>query len=319
MSSERVVITGSSGTLGHHLLRLLAGSPDMQALALVRANSRTPQTGGNIRFERVDFFDTERLRAVIRSFAPTCVIHCAATGTQFPKPDWFDLIRFNVDVSLTICESVSAVPGCRLVYVGTGLAYRDQGRLLREDDALDTPHPYGASKAAADILIRSAAAEFGVPLTVVRPFSFTGEADEGTRLFPSLLRAAAEGRPMELSPGDQIRDHCAAKDIAEGIFAAAFPGGPPRLPAVVYNLGGGDTRPLRQVLEDVARELGLNADLRFGAREYAPFEPMFLAADITQAKELLRWAPRTNLAHAVWRLARTSFPSLQLTEPKPWM
>lgn len=319
MSSERVVVTGSSGTLGHHLLRLFAAHPDMEALALLRAGSRTPQAAGNIRFERVDFFATESLRNVIRSFAPTCVIHCAASGTQFPKPDWFDLIRFNVDVSLAICECLSTVPGCRLVYVGTGLAYRDQGRPLREDDALDTPHPYGASKAAADILIRSAAAEFGVPLTVVRPFSFTGEADEGTRLFPSLLRAAAEGRPMELSPGDQIRDHCAAEDIAAGIFAAAFPGGKPDPSAVVYNLGSGNIRSLRDLLEGIVGELGLRADLRFGARDYARFEPMCLVADTAKAKQELAWTPRTNLAHAVWRLARTTFPSLQLKEPKQWI
>ena len=54
----------------------------------------------------------------------------------------------------------------------TGLGYRDQGRHLRESDPLDTEHPYGASKAAADMLMRAAAAEFGVPMVVLLLFSF---------------------------------------------------------------------------------------------------------------------------------------------------
>ncbi|HRJ73249.1 MAG TPA: hypothetical protein PLS03_13580, partial [Terrimicrobiaceae bacterium] len=73
------------------------------------------------------------------------------------------------------------------------------------------------------------------------------------------------------------------------------------------------------LLEGIVGELGLPADLRFGARDYARFEPMCLVADTAKAKQELAWTPRTNLAHAVWRLARTTFPSLQLKEPKQWI
>jgi nucleoside-diphosphate-sugar epimerase len=188
---------------------------------------------------------------------------------------------------------------------------------LVEDDSLDTLHPYGASKAAADILMRSAAAEFGVPLTVVRPFSFTGEGDNGTRLFPSLLRAAEEGRPLELSPGDQVRDHCSGEDIAAGILEAARLDEPDR--HGIYNLGSGDVTPLRLLLESIVGEIGLDVDLRFGVRSYARFEPMFLVADTRRARSELGWRPRKNLAHSVWQLAHTSFPSLKVTEPKEWI
>jgi UDP-glucose 4-epimerase len=234
---------------------------------------------------------------------------------NFPKARWFSLIRFNVDVSINLCQCAAALPDCHFIHVSTGLGYRDQGRLLREDDPLDTLHPYGASKAAADILVRSAAAEFGVPMTVLRPFSFTGRWDESGRLFPMLLRAAAEQRQLDLSPGLQVRDHCSACDIAAGIWAAVRTPPPSPRPARVFNLGSGNTTPLKELVQQVVAQLDLRVELNFGARDYSPHEPMHLAADTQLAQRELGWKPEHNLAHAVWELAREAFPQLEVREP----
>lgn len=315
--AHRVVLTGASGTLGRNFLNVVAPDPMVRVLALLREGSRELLASPQLETARVDFADSAAVRRRIEQFEPTCLIHCAATGMAFPKTRWFDLIRFNVDMSIDMCQSVAGLPGCHFIYISTGLAYRETGRPLHEDDALDTLHPYGASKAAADMLVRSAAAEFGVAVTVLRPFSFTGLWDDRSRLFPSLLRAAAEGRKVDLSPGDQHRDHCSARDIAEGIVAAihAAPHDPtqPR----IYNLGSGNPSTLRSVIRRVMNELELEINLDFGARGYAPHEPMHLVADIEKARREIGWQPRHNLAHAVWQLACESFPQLKVREPRP--
>ena len=311
---NNIVVTGASGTLGARVLAQFAGRPDVRVLALLREGSRVREAYENVRFERVDFFNRSALAAILREFHPDTVIHCAASGVQFPRPQWFDLVRFNIDVSIHLCECVAAIPGCRFIFISTGLAYRETGRPLREDDALDTLHPYGASKAAADTLVRSAASEFGVPLTIFRPFSFTGLSDDGNRLFPCLLRAAIEGREFPLSPGEQCRDHCAVDDVAAAITGAAL--NPWCEPLRVINLGSGKAISLRALVEDVVAQLGIDARLIFGARPYAAFEPMHLVADIGQARQLLGWESRTSLAYAVWQLAKSSFPLLTVKEPR---
>ena len=313
---ERIILTGASGTLGHSLATQLATSPNATVLCLQREDSQHRGFPAGIEHQHIDFHQKEALREVVQQFRPDCIIHCAASGTQFPRLNWFEMVRFNVNVTLDLCECASLIDNCNFVYVSTGLAYRDQGRALTEDDPLDTLHPYGASKAAADLLVRAAAAEFGVPLTVVRPFSFTGPGDNGSRLFPSLLRAAFEQRPLDMSSGDQVRDHCSVQDIAAGILAAAFFGGacPPALS--VYNLGSGDTIPLKRLIEQVASELDLGVKVNFGARDYAPFEPRFMVADASRARTTLGWRPQINLAYAVWQLAQESFPTLKLRRPR---
>lgn len=295
------------------MLEAVVARRDVQVLAPLRGPSRPPVPAPTVEVARIDAFDRPSLRALTQAFRPTAIVHCAATGMDFPQTLWFDLIRFNVDVTVTLCECAAEIPDCRFVFVSTGLAYRALGRPLTEDDPLDTLHPYGASKAAADLLVRSAAAEFAVPLTVLRPFGFTGLGDDRTRLFPTLLRAAAARQPVALSAGTQIRDHCSARDIAQGIVDALETGA--GAPTRIFNLGSGQLTPIRALVERVRDELALDVDLRFGERPLGRFEPVHLVADIRRAAEALGWRPRHNLAHAVWQLARESFPELRVREP----
>jgi nucleoside-diphosphate-sugar epimerase len=311
----RIMLTGASGTLGRNFLDLIADDPSIEIAALLREESKIDLCERHDQV-RICFDDPAQIARAIDDFQPTCFLHLAATGMNFPKPEWFDMIRFNVGVSLNCCEAVARHPGCHFIFISTGLAYKDLGGPMAESTPLDTMHPYGASKAAADILMRAAAAEFGVPLTVLRPFSFTGRGDTGTRLFPSLLRAAEEGKVFDMSPGDQRRDHCSARDIAAGILAAVKqPHNDAKAPRV-YNLGSGSMQPLRPLIENLVKELGLKVQLNFGARSYARFEPMCLVADPGAARTELGWQPRHNLAHAVWQLAEESFPQLKLQQPR---
>lgn len=315
---HRVVLTGASGTLGRNLLELIGCRADVQVLTLLRPESRTLPTWLSVESVRVDLLDRAAVRSVVTAFQPTCIVHCAATGMEFPRTEWFDLIRFNVDLTVNLCECAATIPDCHFIFVSTGLAYRQIAgdRPFVEDDPLDTQHPYGASKAAADLLVRSAAAEFGVPLTVLRPFSFTGLGDDRRRLFSVVLRAASERTPVGLSAGTQVRDHCSARDIAAGIVLAMEAERQGERGTHIYNLGSGCTDPLRTVIERVVEDLELEIELVFGAREPGRFDPPFLVADIGRAVRSLGWAPRHNLAHAVWQLARESFPTLSVREPQ---
>ena len=313
---HRVVITGATGQLGRHVLNEIAAWPDTQVLALVRTNSKLAGAPANVRIEARPIFDANALTPLLERFQPTAIVHCAATGMLQPRPGWPELIRFNVNFSAQLCELAAQVPGCHLVHVSSGLAYRDQGRPLVEDDPLGSEHPYAATKIAAEALVRAVAAETHVPLTIVRPFSFSGAGDQGSRLFPSLLRAAEQQRPFDLSPGDQIRDHSAVNDIAHGVALAVarrheLPPG-----TQIFNLGSGSTATLRNVIEGVVAELGLKAKLNFAARGHNPFEPKYLVADTTRARSLLGWQRQTSFAHAIWELAQESFPGMQLKQPR---
>jgi nucleoside-diphosphate-sugar epimerase len=313
---QRILLTGASGTLGRNFLDLVGNDPNYEICSLLRKESRSIRPYQSVIEKRLNLSDRVAVTRCVDGFNPDTVVHCAATGMDFPKTEWFDLIRFNVDFTINLSESAAQNGNAHFIFISTGLAYKPIDRPLNEEDALETLHPYGASKAAADVLVRSAAVEFGLPLTVLRPFSFTGIGDDRNRLFPSILRSAADGLPMNLTPGTQVRDLISARDVARAILAALqkppIRGSKPE----IYNIGSGCTKPIRALIEEVIADLGISVDLRFGARQPGPHEPRFLVADYSKAKENLDWEPQEKIEDAIYNLASESFPKLILKQTR---
>jgi nucleoside-diphosphate-sugar epimerase len=288
----RVLLTGATGTLGRNLVRRLEREPDIQLFLPGRADLARPES-------------------CVAEARPELVIHAAASGLRQPRPPFSEIAQFNVSMTLRLFE---AAPQTRFILIGSGLAYKPQGRPLREDDPLESLHPYGATRAAADLLLRAAAISTGRPLIVLRPFSFTGLDDGGGRLFPALLEAALRREAFPLTAGQQVRDFCAVQDVAEAAVLAVRRES--KCPPEVFNIGSGVSATIRETVETVCQALGLAVDLHFGAQPYYPQEPMHLVADTTSARRTLGWQARTTLAYAVWQLARAQFPALEVRCPQ---
>jgi nucleoside-diphosphate-sugar epimerase len=288
----RVLLTGATGTLGRNLVRRLAREPDIQLFLPGRADLAQPET-------------------CLAEARPELVIHSAASGLRQPRPPFSEIAQFNVSMTLRLFE---AAPQARFILISSGLAYKPQGRPLREDDPLESLHPYGSTRAAADLLLRAAALSTGRPLIVLRPFSFTGLDDGGGRLFPAMLEAALRQEAFPLTAGQQVRDFCTVQDVAEAVVTAVRRKS--QCPTEVFNIGSGVCATIRETVETVCRELGLAVDLQFGAQPYPPQEPMHLVADTARARGTLGWQAQTSLAYAVWQLARAQFPDLEVRCPR---
>ena len=310
-------MTGATGTLGYNIVQHLGRMhPETRAHLLMRRPD--PALFGNLAnvdCQQLDISESAKLTQAVLDFKPNAIIHCAASGVRPTKIGWFDLIRLNVSATVALFEASCEVEGCHFIHVSTGLVYGSQDRPCREGDPVDTLHPYGASKAAADCLLRAGAERLKRHLTVLRPFSFTGLHDGGDRLFPTLLRSALKGEPFRMSSGMQIRDFCAVQDVAEAVCLVLEEGTLPGRD--VFNIGSGQSLALRTIVGSVCRQLGLEVEIRLGEVPLHPYEPMHLVADIHLA-ESLGWKPKTNLAYAVWQLAQSQFPELKVTKPEQY-
>ena len=314
---QKILITGGTGTLGYNILKQLARDERYHVVALVRdIKSNAVQTlAHEVQFLENDLSDVIHTAQIFERVNPAVIVHCAATGMRPPKGSWFDLMQFNVVSTMHLFWM-----NCRLdhpshfINISTGLVYREQERALTEEDPIETLHPYGASKGAADAMLQAASAEFKRRLTILRPFAFTGLHDGGRRLFPLILEAAAEGRRQGLSAGTQIRDFCSVDDIADAVLRVIERKEEPLIEK--FNLGSGLSLPLRSVIESVCEELELKVNLAFGESQMQPYEPHYLVANIARAEAQLGWKPRTRLAFAVWELAQEIAPALRLKRPE---
>lgn len=316
-STRRILVTGGSGTLGYNIISRLVAEPRYRVIAPVR-NLDSPVV--HAFHDRVQFIEHELADAIhtaqiFERANPDVIVHCAASGLRPPRASWFDLMHFNVESTMRLFQMNCRFDHhSRFIYISTGLVYREQGRPLTEDDPIETLHPYGASKAAGDAMLQAAAAEFDRPLTIIRPFAFTGPHDGGRRLFPLILDAAVNHRKQDLTAGTQIRDFCAVDDIADAVFRTIEKGQNALIEK--YNLGSGRALPLKNLILEVCKELEVDVDLNFGPISMHPYEPHHSVADIRHATEQLDWQPRTRLSYAVWELAQQFAPTLRLKRPE---
>ncbi len=315
---ERILVTGASGTLGYNVVRHLASNhPEMRLLLLMRRPDSELFAGfGNVTIEQVDMADMGRLEQAVANFQPNAIIHSAASGVRPSAFSYFDFVDLNVSATLHLFRASCQVDRCHFINVSTGMVYGSQERPCRESDPVNTLHPYGASKAAADCLLRAGAEKLNRHLTIVRPFSFTGLHDGGDRLFPTLLRCAQEGRPFVMSSGTQLRDFCAVQDVVDAIAMILEEGD--QASRDIFNVGSGRSVSLGRIVHSVVKQLGLEVEVQMGARPFHPLEPMSLVADISRTQSL-GWKPRTNLAYAVWQLARSAYGELAVTEPEQYL
>jgi CDP-paratose 2-epimerase len=99
---------------------------------------------------------------------------------------------------------------------------------------------FGASKAAADLLVQEYGRYFGMPTAAFRGGCLTGPAHAGTELhgfLSYLMICAVSGRPYRVFgyKGKQVRDNIHSFDLVEAF--AEFIGAPRA--GEVYNIGGG--------------------------------------------------------------------------------
>jgi nucleoside-diphosphate-sugar epimerase len=174
-SAQKVLLTGASGTLGFNVMRILAQETSHDLVAPVREiRPDLRPFEPRVRLPQLNLAHSGEAKRCIELLQPDVIVHCAASGVRPHTRSWFELINFNVEATLRLFEAYCASSARHFIYISTGLVYREQGRPLVESDPIENLHPYGASKAAADLLLQSAAVEFNRSVTIVRPFAFTG-------------------------------------------------------------------------------------------------------------------------------------------------
>lgn len=225
----------------------------------------------------LDVRDRSGLRALLCTVRPSLVVHCAAQPSHdraaaIPADD-FDT---NAVGTFNLLEAArAACPDAPFVFLSTNKVYGDRPNQIplrelptRWDYAADafangidetfpidqsTHSLFGASKAAADILVQEYGRYFHLPTCVLRGGCLTGPQHSGVELhgfLSYLIKCNVEGRLYRVYGygGKQVRDNIHAYDVARFIeeFARA-----PRA-GEVYNLGGGRSNSI-SILEAFAR------------------------------------------------------------------
>jgi CDP-paratose 2-epimerase len=231
------------------------------------------------RFEHhdLDVRDREGIERLVAGTKPALIVHAAAQPSHdlaAQRP--FDDFEVNAVGTLNLLEAVRRhAPESPFAFLSTNKVYGDAPNELElveletrwdyadaayaegidETLRIDaTMHSlFGASKAAADLLVQEYGRYFGIPTVCLRGGCLTGPNHSGAELhgfLAYLARAVKDGIPYRVYgyKGKQVRDNIHSFDVCTAIAAFAER---PRA-AAVYNLGGGRANSI-SMLEGIAR------------------------------------------------------------------
>jgi CDP-glucose 4,6-dehydratase len=248
-----------------------------------------------------DLLDVDSLRAAIEAHGAQAVFHLAAAaivGSAASSP----LVTYEVNVRgtwnlLDACRTASEPPR-RIVVASTDKAYGAHEQLpYREDHALRPRYPYDASKACADIVARSYAHTFDLPVAVTRFGNVFGGGDFNfSRVIPGAIRALLAGeRPVIRSSGLLERDFLYAEDAATAYLAVGESLDRAELHGCAWNASIG--HPV-SVLEVVGRLIEISGaqvepDVRGQGTPHGELTRQWL--DSSAIREQLGWTPAWDL------------------------
>jgi CDP-glucose 4,6-dehydratase len=202
---------------------------------------------------------------------------------------------------LEACRTAQEPP-TRIVVASTDKAYGVDAELpSKEDHELRPRYPYDASKACADIIARSYAHTFGLPIAVTRLANVFGGGDVNfSRLVPGTIRALLGGeRPVIRSDGLMEREFLYAPDAVSAYLAVAGSLDRPELHGRAWNAGMGHPVTVLEVVRrliDIAG-LELEPDIRGHGTPHGELTRQWL--DCGAISGHLGWAPAWDLQRAL--------------------
>jgi GDP-4-dehydro-6-deoxy-D-mannose reductase len=315
----RVLITGIAGFAGRHLARLLLARGDEVHGTIHRPESLAalamalPALRGD-RLHRVDIREAKDVAEALKRAAPDAVIHLA--GLTFVPDSHADpaaFFRVNVLGLIHLLAAVRdrAAP-CRTVVVGSANAYgalEPSDLPVGEGCPMRPISPYGASKAAADLIAYQWGRSYDLDVVRLRPFNHTGPGQRPEFVCPDFARqlaAIARGeKPARVEVGnlDVVRDFSDVRDVVAAYVAALERG----RKGEAYNVCSGVGHSVREMLSALIELSGCTVEVVGAAERTRAIDVPEVVGSFAKLRRDTGWSPRIEWrrmladVYAEWR------------------
>lgn len=308
---KNVLVTGAGGFVGSWLAKALAerGARVVCLLYARAGHSNLELIGidGELVPVQGDLADFDLLDRTVREHAVDSCFHLAAQpivgiANASPVPTFETNVRGTWNL-LEACRVGGTVE--RVVVASSDKAYGDQVVLpYTEDLPLSGIYPYDASKACQDIVSRSYARSFGLPLAVTRMANIYGGGDLNlSRIVPGTVLSALRGEaPVIRSDGTPVRDYLHVDDAVAAYLRLAESLPDEELRGEAFNFGTNEPVAVVELVERILAAAGtpdLEPTVLSQGKITGEIDRQFL--DSGKAKSMLGWEARVGLDEGLQR------------------
>ena len=298
---KKMLITGGAGFIGSNFIHyILSKYNDYQVINLDKLtyaanldNLKDIEDNKNYRFIHEDIADQEFIFKLFENEKFDIVINFAAEShvdNSILNPQIFTITNIlGTQVLLDACRKYNIK---RFHQVSTDEVYGelpldDKNILFTEKTPLNPSSPYSASKASADMLVKSYYRTYSLPITISRCSNNYGPYQHLEKLIPLMISKAINndnlpvyGNGLNVRDWLHVYDHFTAIDliIHEGKIGE------------IYNIGGNNEKSNIDVVKIILKELGKSEKLIKYVND-RPGHDLRYAIDSTKIKTTLNWKP----------------------------
>lgn len=301
-------ITGGAGFIGSTLcdrmlecdnkIVVVDNFNDYYSPKLKEKNIKHNLDNKNYKLYRGDICDKNLLRKIFEENQIDVVVHIAASAGVRPSiENPLSYVKNNIEGTVNIVEVMKENGIKKIVFASSSSIYGNcKEEIFSEDLKVSEPiSPYAASKSACEQFLYTYSKLFDIQVVALRFFTVFGprqRPDLAIRKFIDLIK---ENKPIPVyGDGTTIRDYTYIDDIVDGIIGAINYND---TPYEIINLGGGAPVSLNQMIETIEKVLNKKATIEHLPMQLGDVNKT--AADITKAKKLLNYNPKTSFKEGI--------------------
>ena len=298
----RILITGGAGFIGMHLANRLQ-QQGYSVRVLDNLSSGDPANlNPEVHLTRGDVRDVPKLWTLLQGV--DVVYHLAAlvsvpASVLYPR-EYNDV---NVGGTVALLEACRDVGVRRIIFASSATVYGDQKVQPMTESLPPNPAvPYAVSKLAAERYLFTLGRIDGFETVALRIFNAFGPGQPlpptHAPVVPQFMHhIVGRGSVVVFGNGEQTRDFVYIDDVVDALVSA---GAAPNVDQQIINVGSGEETSLNQLIEEVAATVRAKADVIYNTDKSGGIDR--LVADLTKARQLLKYKPRTSLAEGLRRL-----------------
>lgn len=303
-------VTGGAGFVGANLVsRLLSEGVSVIVLERDRTSPNSLDVLGlrdrvNVITGSVD--DLDLMERVLNEYQPGHVFHLAAQAlVNAANRSPIATFEANIRGTYMLLEACRrTVPHPTVVVASSDKAYGSHATLpYSEDFPLQGIFPYDVSKSCTDLLSRSYALTYDMPIAVTRSANIYGPGDVNlSRIIPGTIISVLKGeRPIIRSDGTPIREFIYVDDVADGYLTVAA--NADQTKGEQFNFGSDEPVQILELVTRLIEAAGktgeIMPDILLSTKIEREIDAQYLSGEKMRTR--LDWAPKIGLDEGLRR------------------
>lgn len=275
-----ILLTGATGFLGNHLLPMLLNN-GYSVIALKRTETNLHRISSFLSDIKFYDIDTDSLESIFRHESIDIIIHLATNYRPEVRWDSHNWLDANIHLPTAL--------------LNLGTNYNIKG-FINTGTTLPTKYSlYSASKNSFDLITKFFASNYNLNIVNLKLETMYGQNDNPDHFIPLVIERAIKGQEIKTTKGKQNRDFVFVKDVVYAYIATLKKILDFKNNYTEINIGTGRVTSLINTVIIIEEIMKKKIKIDWGAHPYRKHEIFEKVSDITVARKLLKWEPKTSL------------------------